>query len=743
MSVVGEPLTRIDGPDKVTGKARYAADFDAPQLAHAVFVQSRIAKGRIRAIHAERARAAPGVLLVMTHENAPRLPAAAMQANPPGGRALSLLQDANVRYNGEPVAVVVAESLEQARAAAALLDIDYDTQAPLLDFRAALDSAYKPDKIVHGDPDVAWGDVDAALAGAHARHEAVYTTPMESHNPMEPHATLATWDGDSLTVHDSTQGVSGTRKALAAKLGIDAERVRVLSPYIGGGFGCKGSAWSHVVLAAMAARQLHRPVRLVVERTQMFGPVGYRPRTRQHLALGADADGRLVAIRHDSTSATSTFEDWTETCAVLTRMLYACPNVSTSHRLVKLNLGTPTFQRAPGESTGSFALESALDELAHRLKIDPLQLRMRHDTATDPESGKEFSSKQLAQCYREAAARFGWSRRKPAPRSMRDGAQLIGWGMATATYPALRMPTQALVRLQPDGSAQVRCGTQDIGTGTYTILAQVAADALGLAAERISVEIGDSALPAAPVSGGSMTAASVTPAVQAAASQVRERLVELALADAASPLHGSEPGQVEGSNGWLRRRDDPARRDPYAAIIARAGGQAIEASAEAKLDDAVKKKYSTHSWGAVFAEVAVDEALGEIRVRRIVANYSVGRILNAKTARSQLLGGIVWGVGMALTEHTLVDADCGRVLNSNLAQYHVPVNADIRDIDVAFVEEDDRIFNPTGARGIGEIGITGVPAAIANAVHHATGKRFRSLPITPDRLINAQPGVNA
>ena len=734
-AVVGQPLTRIDGHAKVTGTARYAADFDASRLAYAVLVPSSIAKGRISSIHAERARAAPGVLLVMTFENAPRLPESATKANPPGERALSLLQDGNVRYNGEPVAVVVAETLEQARAGALVLDIDYQTEKPTLDFAAALASAYKPEKLTHGDPDKTWGDPDAALKSAAVRIAADYTTPMECHNPMEPHATLAAWDGDKLTVHDSTQGVGPARKALAKKLGIPPENVRVLSPYIGGGFGCKGSAWSHVVLAAMAARQVHRPVRLAVERTQMFGPVGYRPRTLQKIALGADADGKLVAISHDVASPTSTFEDWSESSAMPTRMLYACSNVRTTHRLVKLNLGTPTFQRAPGEATGNFALETAMDELAYRLELDPLELRLRNHADVEPETGKEFSSKKLRECYASAAQRFGWSKRNPAPRSMRDGDKLIGWGVATATYPAHRMPAKALVRVMPDGSALVQCGTQDIGTGTYTIIAQVAADALGIAPDRIVVEIGDSALPEAPVSGGSMTAASVTPAVQDAARQVRDRIVELATADSASPLHGLEPAQIESANGWLRSRGDEGRREPYAAIIARAGGAPVEASSQAKPDPETAKRYATHSWGAVFAEVAVDEALGEIRVRRVVATYSVGRILNAKTANSQLVGGIVWGVGMALTEHVLVDPQSGRVLNANLAQYHVPVNADIGAIDVTFVDEVDEHFASTGARGIGEIGITGAPAAIANAVYHATGKRFRDLPITPDMLI--------
>jgi xanthine dehydrogenase YagR molybdenum-binding subunit len=732
---VGSPLTRIDGSAKVCGTAMYAGDYDGPRLAYAFLVQSTIAKGRITRIVSEHAAAAPGVLLVMTHANAPRLPEDAQKANPPAERALSLLQDNVVRYNGEPIAVIVAETPEQARYAAMLLDVAYAEESPALDFGMAKASAYKPEKLTHGDADASWGNVDAALRDAAVQHAATYQTPMESHNPMEPHATLAAWQGDTLVVHDATQYVMGVRRALSKKLGIEPDKVHVISPYIGGGFGCKGSAWSHVALAAMAAREAHRPVKLALERTQMFGPVGYRPRTEQRVVLGADADGKLVAIRHDVISPTSTFEDWSESSAMVTRMLYACPNVSTTHRLVKLNLGTPTFQRAPGESTGNFAIESAMDELAYRLNLDPLQLRLRNYADKDPETGHPFSSKALDECYRSAAARFGWERRSPQPRATRDGDRLIGWGMATATYPAHRMPANALVRLLPDGSALVRCCTQDIGTGTYTIIAQVAADTLGLPVSRIKVEIGDSTFPEAPVSGGSMTAASVTPAVQAAAGQVRDRLVSMAAADASSPLGGHGSDDIEAADGWLSLRTDPAKREPFAAIIARNGGTPIEATANAKLGEEDEKRYALHSFGAVFAEVAVDPALGEVRVRRIVATYDAGRILNAKTANSQLIGGIVWGIGMALTEETRFDPRSGRIVNANLAQYHVPVNADVPDIDVTFVGAPDTRFNPLGARGIGEIGITGVPAAIANAVYHACGKRVRDLPITPARLL--------
>ena len=729
-TAVGSALDRKDGPAKLSGSANYMSDFNEPRMAYALLVTSTIAKGRIASFDISRAEKAPGVLLVMTHANAPKL--SAQKAEPPADRELSLLQTDMVRYNGEPIAVIVAESLEQARAAADLLQVRYAHEAPTLDFDAALASAYAPSQIPHGKADAEWGDAKSALGSAAVKVDQIYTTPMESHNPMEPHGTLAVWHGDALTVHDSTQGVSGARKTLAKRLGVPAEKVRVISPYIGGGFGCKGSPWSHVVLAAMAARQVARPVRLVLDRTQMFGPVGYRPRTRQHIALGANKDGKLTAVIHEVVSPTSTFEDWCEPSAMLTRMLYACPNVSTSHRLVKLNLGTPTFQRAPGISTGSFALESALDELAVALQMDPLELRLRNYAETEPESGKPWSSKKLRECYLDAAERFGWSKRKPQVGSMRDGDKLIGYGMATITYPAHRQPASATVRVNADGTGLVRCGTQDIGTGTYTIIAQVAADALGIAVERVQVEIGDSDLPEAPVSGGSMTAASVTPVVREAALKARNELIARAIADPASPFHGREHNGIALDGGAIIDQKNPQQRELIAVMLARGGGQPLEMSASAKPED---EKYATHSFGAAFVEVAVDPQLGEVRVRRIVASYSVGKLLNAKTGRSQFLGGIVWGIGMALMEETHVDAKTGRVLNANLAQYHVPVAADIPDIDVRAVDEDDQNFNSLGARGIGEIGITGVPAAIANAVYHATGKRIRDLPILPEKLL--------
>jgi len=735
MNLIGQPFDRTDGLLKVTGEARYAGEFPEARLAHAVLVTSTIACGTIASIDAARAQALPGVLLVMTYQNAPRLPNGGKPAlAPPAGRRLSLLQDNEVHYNNEPVAVVVADTLEQATDAARQLRIAYQASPAMLDFTRAKSNSHAPDKPQGRQTDTRRGSFEGGMRGAAVHVDVTYTTPIEHHNPMEPHATMARWDGPQLTLYDSTQGVSGAAQAVAKTFGIAPGDVRVISPFVGGGFGCKGSSWSHVSLCAMAAKQTGRPVRLVLQRPQMFGPVGARPRTEQHLVLAARRDGTLTAMRHDSISNTSTIEDWTETCCMVTRMLYAVPNQITTHRLVQLNLGTPTFMRAPGETTGSFALESAMDELAAALNMDPLALRMKNHADADPQENKPWSGKSLRECYQIGAQKFGWSRRSGAPRSMRNGNTLIGMGMATATYPANRSEAAAIARILPDGTAMVASGTQDIGTGTYTVMTQVAADALGFAPESIRFALGDSSLPRAPVSGGSQSAASVSPAVRDAASQARSQLIALALADQASPVHGLALDDVTVENGWVMSRSQPAKRDPAAAIIARSGGKPIEAASSVKPGDE-KQKYSFHSFGAVFVEVHVDADLGTIRVPRVVAVYDVGRVLNEKTARSQMLGGIVWGVGAALQEESSLDTRTGRFTNANLAEYHVPVNADIGSLDITFIDRPDPYINSLGVRGIGEIGITGVPAAIANAVFHATGVRVRDLPITLDKVM--------
>ncbi|GAB2849295.1 xanthine dehydrogenase family protein molybdopterin-binding subunit [Pseudoduganella ginsengisoli] len=735
-TIIGQPLHRTDGVAKVTGTARFSAEHPLARMAYAVLVQSTVAKGKITAIDTARAGAMRGVLLVMTHKNAPRLPT----PKPPGkdeqppNPKLSLLQSDEVLYNGQPIAVVVADTLEHAQDAARHVLVRYAAQPAALDFQSAKRQSRAPKPQPDRPSETARGNAESELARSAVRIDTVYMTPMENHNPMEPHATIAAWAGGQLTLHDATQNVSGVRKAVAKNLGIAPEQVRVICPFVGGGFGCKGSTWSHVVLAAMAARQAGRPVKLVLERTQMYGPVGARPMTEQRLRLGAQPDGGLQAVMHDTVSHTSFLDDFTEPCTSPTRMLYASAALRTTQRLATLNLGVPTYMRAPGEASGSFALECAMDEMAYALKMDPVALRLRNYAERDPEKDVPWSLKALRECYRVGAERFGWARRDPQPGSMRQGRTLVGYGMATATYPANRLPAKASAMIRPDGTALVRSGSHDLGTGTYTVMTQVAADALGWPVDKVTFELGDTAMPQAPVSGGSMTVASVGPAVQAAARAARDKLIALALGDAMSPVHGVPADDVLVENGWLVRKSQPGRREPAAALIARNGGAPVMADSESKPGDE-KKQVSLHSFGAVFAEVHVDADLGIVRVPRIVAVYDVGRLINRKTGHSQLMGGIVWGVGMALTEKTEMDWRVGRAVNANLADYHVPVNVDIGAIDVTVLDGHDPYINALGARGIGEIGITGVAAAIANGVYHATGKRIRDLPITPDKLI--------
>jgi xanthine dehydrogenase YagR molybdenum-binding subunit len=732
-AVIGEAIDRTDGVAKVTGTATYSGEFKFDGLCHAVIVQSQIPSGRIARIDDSRASAAPGVIAVLTHLNALRL-AGGKSADPPAERVLSVLQDDRVNYNGQPVAVVVAATLEEAKRGAELLVIDYKQDAPALDFARGKAGAFAPDKINGEKPDSSRGDLAAALASAAGRVDVTYTTPPEFHNPMEPHATIASWQGDKLTLHDSTQGVTSLKKAIAKIFGIDPQSVRTVCLYTGGGFGCKGSMWSHVVLATMAARMVNRPVKLSLERDQMFFSVGHRPHTEQHMVLGADRGGRLLGIRHDSICMTSMIEDWTESSGMVTRMLYASDAAQTSHRLVKLNVGTGTFMRAPGEASGSFAVEAAMDELAYQLSIDPIALRLASYSEVDPGKNLPFSSKSLRECYRQGAERFAWSRRTAAPRSLRAGHSLVGLGMATATYPARRQEAEALARLNSDGTIVVRSATQDLGTGTYTIMTQVAAETLGVPLRLVRFELGDSRYPTAPGSGGSTTAATVGPAVQAACLALKQKIIDSAIGDPNSPLYQANVSDTDIAEGFVLRRGEPGRRDSLAALASRQKGEPLEAQGKAAPGEE-KQMYSTHSFGAVFAEVHVDESLGTIRVQRLVGAYDVGRLMNEKTAHSQLMGGMVFGIGMALFEKGELDHRYGRIVNNNLAEYHVPVNADVHGIEVIVIPGSDTIFNPIGARGIGEIGITGVAGAICNAIYHATGRRVRSLPITLDTQI--------
>lgn len=739
MNIIGQGIDRLDGRLKVTGGARYSAEHPLPRLAQAVIVQSTIASGSVESIDDSVARSLPGVLLIMTHANAPRLPAPKQEGGGAGGSPPAapapLLQDASVKYNGQPVAVVVADTLEHARHAAQSLKIRYASKPAVLGMQAAKKSLKTPPPRRPGEKtDGIRGNAVGAFSRAATRLDVMYTTPIETHNAMEPHATIASWSGDELTLYDSSQNISGVQKTAAKTFGIAPNKIRVLCPFLGGGFGSKGSAWTHVMLTAMAAKMTGTPVKLALERTQMFGPVGSRPMTEQRMRLGAAANGTLNAVLHDTVSSNSYVLDFSEPSTTMTRMMYATENLQTTQRMATMNVGAHTYTRAPGEASGSFALECAIDELAYALKMDPIALRLQNYAEKDADKELPFSSKSLRECYRIGAERFGWSRRTPEPRSMRDGRMLVGMGMATATYPANRDGAKASALIRADGTALVRCGTHDLGTGTYTIMTQIAAEALGLPVSKVRFELGDTLQPESPGAGGSKTTASVGPAVYVAAKSARDKLVAMAVGDKASPLSGLTIDGVTVEDGWLIDRQRPERREAMVSVIARNGGAAVEAQSDEKPGDE-KKQYSMHSFGAVFVEVHVDPDLGTIRVPRVVGVYGIGKLMNKKTGHSQLMGGVVWGLSMGLMEKTEMDWRTGRAVNANLADYHVPVNADIGLIDVSVVDEDDPYINVLGAKGIGEIGIVGVAAALGNAVYHATGKRVRDLPITLDKLI--------
>ncbi|MDQ2742502.1 MAG: xanthine dehydrogenase family protein molybdopterin-binding subunit [Chloroflexota bacterium] len=696
--VIGRPLDRLDGPEKVTGAATYAFEHQLDGANYAYAVQSTIAKGRIVSVDAGAARALPGVVAVLWHENAPRLEHI-------DNSELAVLQSDTVAYHGQIVAVVVAETSEIARHAAGLVAVQYEEQPHQVTLRADDSNLYKPETVNPGfATDTEDGDVDAALAESAVSIDHTYTTPHFHNNPLEPHATVAVWDGDAVTLYDSNQGSQRIQADVAQLFGIPGDQVHIISPYVGGGFGSKAFTHPHIILTALAARAAGSgiPVKLALTRQQMFALVGYRTPTIQRLRLGAGNDGRLTAIAHDVVEQTATIQEFAEQTAVATRMMYAAPNRRTTHRLARLDMPVPTIMRAPGECPGMYALESAMDEMAIACGLDPIEFRIRNEPDVDPESGHPFSSRGLVACLEEGARQFDWEQRDPQPGLRRQGQWLVGSGVAASTYPARRRPSTAIAKVDRAGCYRVLIDARDIGTGAWTVLTQIAADALEVQPEFVEVQIGDSALPPAMGAGGSMGTASWGAAIFEAAHGLRALLHEH---DGVIPPEGLEARGEVGENPEARR-------------------------------------YAMHAFGAQFAEVHVNLDSGEVRIPRLLGVFAAGRIMNAKLARSQFLGGMTMGLSMALHEESVLDQRFGDFANHDFAEYHIATNADVGTVDVAWIDEDDRRLNPMGVKGIGEIGIVGTAAAVANAVYHATGIRIRDLPIRLDKLLT-HPGWSA
>jgi xanthine dehydrogenase YagR molybdenum-binding subunit len=734
---IGKEMSRVDGVAKVTGRAKYAAEFQVPNLAYGFIVLGSVAKGSIKSIETREAERAPGVVRVFTHLNAPKLgPKASHEQAPPRAqeeqdKSFRALQSDRIYFNAQPVALVVAETYEQARYAARLVKVSYNAERHVTDTEAVSARGRFP---AQGPPPKPRGNPEAAMKSAPVRVEAEYRIPIEHHNPMEPHAAVAVWEGDKLTIFDKSQEVYNVRKHLASSFGVPEESVSVISPYVGGAFGSSLRPNYYPALTAMAARELKRPVKVVYTRTQMYTGHGYRPYTIQKVALGAEASGKLTAMIHEAVHNTSSFEEFSDGTTGFTRQVYACPNLYAPLRITDTDLNTPTWMRAPGAVSGMFALECAMDELAYALKIDPLELRLINYAEVDPESGRPFSSKALRECYRLGAERFGWKQRKFEPRSMRDGRLLVGWGTATGIWGAFQMPAAARITLKADGTAHVASATSDIGPGTYTVVTMIAAEYLGLRLEQVKFELGDTKLPRAPAQGGSWTTASVGSAVHGAALAIAAKLLTLANQEEASPLKGAAVADVELLDGRLRRKGDPAKSVSVAEVMRRNRLAEITETFESR-PSAERRKYATMAHGAQFIEVKVDPDIGQVRVTRAIEVTACGKIINPKASHSQEIGGVVWGIGMALQEATEIDHRYGRIMNPNLQHYHVPVNADVYEVETMFVEEEDKVVNPLGVKGMGELGMVGIPAAIANAVFHATGKRIRELPITPEKLL--------
>ncbi|MBC6989001.1 xanthine dehydrogenase family protein molybdopterin-binding subunit [Hymenobacter sp. BT491] len=738
---IGKPTSRVDGPAKVTGAAKYAAEFNVPDLYYGHVVSSPVTKGKITKINAQPVLDLPGVIQVFSHENVPSL--AWFDRNykddvAPGGSPFRPLHEPNILFSQQPVALVVAETFELARYAASILEIEYEVEEHSTNLEAKRDEGYEPGKGKTGfvPPPKPRGNPEEAYQKAPHQHEGEYIHLAQHNNPMENFATTVEWlgDGKKMKIFDKTQGAMNVQQYLTKIFGLSTDEARVISKYTGGGFGSGLRPQYQVFMAVLAALELKHSVRVSLTRQQMFS-FGHRPHTLQTLKLAADDKGTLQSIQHKALAETSHFEDFTEVVVNWSGLLYQCENVKLDYELAKIDAYTPIDMRAPGAATGFFALECALDELAYKAGRDPVEFRLLNYAERDQNEDKPFSSKKLRECYHQGAAKFGWEKRTPEPRSMREGNLLIGYGMAGGCWDASQQKAAAKASLTADGHLTVSSASNDIGTGTYTIMTQIAAQTLGLPLEAVTFVLGDTTLPVAPVQGGSWTAASVGSAVKVTCDEVAKKVLKLAQKMDNSPLKGVDFEDVQFVDGQIRRNDDITQTVDIREVLQASGESKVEAESSAAPNKVKQMPYSMHSHNAVFVEVKVDEDLGTVHVTRVVNAVAAGRILNPKTARSQVLGSVVWGISMALMEESVMDHNIGRYMNHNFAEYHIPVMADIHDIDVVLVEEHDDIVNPLGVKGIGEIGFLGVAAAVTNAVYHATGKRVRDLPVSIDKLL--------
>jgi xanthine dehydrogenase YagR molybdenum-binding subunit len=732
-AIIGASVPRIDGPLKTTGNAMYAGDYNFPRMVYAVPVCATIANGKIRSMDTSAAEKLPGVLLVLHNGNA-----GSIYRNGAGGRASEgrpPLSDETISYWGQYVALAVAETFQQAQAAAAAVRVQYDAQTPnvspsLDDAMPAIGAPGGPRLLSHR------GDSDSAFASAAVKIDETYTTPVETHNPMEMHATVAVWRGPRVTLYESSQGVVNHRTVMAEVLGVPEENLEIISRFIGSGFGGKLFPWPHSALCAVAARQLDRPVKLVVSRQMMFSDVGHRPRTQQRVRLGATPEGKLLSLQQDYRNHTSELDDIRENCGEATPFLYSVANLRVSSALVRRNVGTPTPMRGPGAVPGLFAVESAIDELAIKLKMDPVQLRLGLDTLTDEESNKPFSSRHLKECLQVGSEKFGWSRRTPQVGSMRDGDVVLGWGVACASWGAFRGPSQCSVNLLANGRVRVSSATQDIGTGTYTVIAQVVSDKTGIPVDKVDVVLGDSSLPPGPMSGGSTATATVMPSIVEGVDAAVKNLLAIATQTAGSPFKGADASALAFTSGRIHAKSQsPESGTPFGDILRMANLAGARGEGKSNGMGAEANNYSTHSFGAQFVEVQFDPGIAHLRVSRVVTVVDGGRIINRRTATNQVAGAVVMGIGMGLLEHTIYDPRNGHPVNDNFADYMVPTCADTPQIDVHFLDIPDPIMGEYGARGIGEIGLAGVAPAITAAVYHATGIRVRELPVRIENLL--------